>query len=57
MNKYWYLSVPESRDEMPAARKKFLLPAAAKHPSPLDLLPARRRAILVAAVGVVMEKG
>src|SRR6201993_2752540 len=42
---------------MPAARKKFLLPAAAKHPSPLDLLPARRRAILVAAVAVLKEKG
>jgi AcrR family transcriptional regulator len=41
---------------MPAARKKSLL-ADAKHPSPLDLLPARRRAILIAAVGVLMEKG
>jgi AcrR family transcriptional regulator len=42
---------------MPAVRKKSFLPAAAKHPSPLDLLPARRRAILIAAVGVLMEKG
>lgn len=42
---------------MPAARKKSPLSAAAKHPSPLDLLPPRRRAILIAAVGVLMEKG
>jgi AcrR family transcriptional regulator len=41
---------------MPAVRKKSPLPAA-KHPSPLDLVPARRRAILIAAVGVLMEKG
>lgn len=42
---------------MPAARKNSPLPAADKHPSPIDLLPARRRAILMAAVGVLMEKG
>ena len=42
---------------MPSVRKKPPLPAAAKHPSPIDLLPARRRAILVAAVDVLMEKG
>jgi AcrR family transcriptional regulator len=41
---------------MPSVRKKSPLPTA-KHPSPLDLLPARRRAILIAAVGVLMEKG
>ncbi len=42
---------------MPARSKKASLPGAAKHPSPLDLLPARRRAILIAAVTVLMEKG
>lgn len=41
---------------MPANRKKSFLPDA-RHPSPIDLLPARRRAILIAAVGVLMEKG
>ena len=41
---------------MPAARKKSFL-ADARHPSPIDLLPARRRAIQIAAVGVLMEKG
>jgi AcrR family transcriptional regulator len=42
---------------MPTARKESPLPAGAKHPAPLDLLPARRRAILMAAVGVLTEKG
>ncbi len=42
---------------MPAAHKKSPLPTAASHPSPIDLLPARRRAILMAAVKVLMEKG
>jgi AcrR family transcriptional regulator len=40
---------------MPAP-KKMPLPAA-HHPSPIDLLPARRRAILIAAVKVLMDKG
>ena len=39
---------------MPAIRKKS---APAVHPSPIDALPPRRRAILIAAVGVLMEKG
>lgn len=43
---------------MPAARKnKKTSLAAVSHPSPLDALPARRRAILIAAVKVLMEKG
>jgi AcrR family transcriptional regulator len=42
---------------MPAKSKKTSLPPSAKHPSPIDLLPARRRAILIAAVNVLMEKG
>ena len=40
---------------MPAVRKKAPLPA--DHPAPIDALPARRRAILIAAVKVLMEKG
>src|SRR5579883_2135565 len=56
MKQCWYLQVPESSERMPVTRKKSRLPAA-KHPSPIDLLPARRRAILIAAVGVLMEKG
>jgi len=38
---------------MPAVRKKV----AASHPAPLDVLPARRRAILVAAVEVLHDRG
>jgi len=41
---------------MAAVRKKTPLPAATP-PSPLDALPARRRAILIAAVKVLMDKG
>jgi len=41
---------------MPAVRKKLPLPAS-DHPAPIDALPPRRRAILIAAVGVLMEKG
>jgi AcrR family transcriptional regulator len=40
---------------MPAVRKKAA--PAASHPAPIDALPPRRRAILIAAVGVLMEKG
>jgi AcrR family transcriptional regulator len=40
---------------LPTARRKALLSAA--HPLPIDALPPRRRAILIAAVGVLMEKG
>lgn len=40
---------------MPAVRKKATLPSG--HPAPIDALPPRRRAILIAAVGVLMEKG
>lgn len=40
---------------MPAVRKNAAV--AADHPAPIDALPQRRRAILVAAVGVLMEKG
>jgi AcrR family transcriptional regulator len=36
-------------------RKKA--PPAPDHPSPIDALPPRRRAILIAAVAVLMEKG
>ena len=39
---------------MPSARKKA---SPAVHPPPLDSLPPRRRALLIAAVGVLMEKG
>ena len=39
---------------MPASRKKLPPPA---HPDPLDELPPRRRAMLVAAVQVLMEQG
>src|SRR3954468_3781741 len=46
--------VPESRGWMPVRRKNTASPA---HPPPMDALPPRRRAILVAAVGVLMEKG
>ena len=41
---------------MPAVRKKLPLPAS-DHPAPIDALPPRRRAILMAAVKVLMEKG
>jgi AcrR family transcriptional regulator len=41
---------------MPTARKK-VAPPASRHPAPIDALPPRRRAILTAAVGVLMEKG
>jgi AcrR family transcriptional regulator len=41
---------------MPAVRKKVPLPAN-QHPAPIDALPPRRRAILVAAVAVLMDKG
>ena len=40
---------------MPAVRRKAA--PAAGHPAPIDALPPRRRAILIAAVGVLMEKG
>lgn len=40
---------------MPAVRGKAA--PAASHPAPIDALPPRRRAILIAAVGVLMEKG
>lgn len=40
---------------MPANRKKAAAPAS--HPAPIDALPPRRRAILIAAVSVLMEKG
>jgi AcrR family transcriptional regulator len=40
---------------MPTARKKAAVPAS--HPAPIDALPPRRRAILIAAVAVLMEKG
>ncbi|MBN9089241.1 MAG: TetR/AcrR family transcriptional regulator [Reyranella sp.] len=40
---------------MPATTRKAPLPA--DHPAPIDALPPRRRAILIAAVGVLMEKG
>jgi AcrR family transcriptional regulator len=39
---------------MPAVRKKT---PVANHPTPIDALPPRRRAILIAAVEVLMEKG
>jgi AcrR family transcriptional regulator len=39
---------------MPARRKKAVPP---DHPPPIDALPPRRRAILMAAVGVLMDKG
>jgi AcrR family transcriptional regulator len=39
---------------MPAARPK---PAKPPHPDPLDELPPRRRAMLIAAVNVLMEQG
>jgi len=39
---------------MPATRKKAPQP---DHPSPLDELPPRRRAMLIAAVNVLMEQG
>jgi len=39
---------------LPSARKKA---SPAVHPPPLDSLPPRRRALLIAAVGVLMEKG
>jgi AcrR family transcriptional regulator len=39
---------------MPATRKKTPKPP---HPDPLDELPPRRRAILIAAVQVLMERG
>jgi AcrR family transcriptional regulator len=39
---------------MPAVRKK---PAAPPHLDPLDELPPRRRAMLIAAVNVLMEQG
>jgi AcrR family transcriptional regulator len=42
---------------MPAVRKKISLPSSTKHPSAIDALPPRRRAILIAAVNVLMEKG
>jgi AcrR family transcriptional regulator len=42
---------------MPAVRKKTSLPSSTKHPSSIDALPPRRRAILIAAVNVLMEKG
>ncbi len=38
---------------MPSRKK----PTNAAHPAPIDLLPPRRKAILVAAVGVLAEKG
>jgi AcrR family transcriptional regulator len=41
---------------MPAVRKKAP-PLPAAHPAPIDALPPRRRAILLAAVAVLMEKG
>jgi AcrR family transcriptional regulator len=41
---------------MPAVRKK-VAPSATRHPAPIDALPPRRRAILIAAVAVLMEKG
>jgi len=41
---------------MPAVRRKVPLPAS-QHPAPIDALPPRRRAILIAAVVVLMEKG
>jgi AcrR family transcriptional regulator len=40
---------------MPAVRKKML--PIADHPAPIDDLPPRRRAILMAAVKVLMERG
>ena len=40
---------------MPAVRRKAA--PAASYPAPIDALPPRRRAILIAAVGVLMEKG
>jgi len=39
---------------MPTSRKKAAKPP---HPDPLDELPPRRRAILIAAVDVLMERG
>src|SRR5436190_21427917 len=42
------------RPPLPSARKKA---PPAVHPPPLDSLPPRRRALLIAAVGVLMEKG
>ena len=39
---------------MPASRKKLPPPA---HPDPLDELPPRQRAVLIAAVDVLMERG
>ena len=41
---------------MPATAKKAPFPIG-PHPAPIDALPPRRRAILIAAVGVLMEKG
>jgi AcrR family transcriptional regulator len=61
----WYLLVPNTiymvpkgtirKSDLPAARRRS---SVAAHPlSPIDALPPRRRAILAAAVGVLMEKG
>jgi AcrR family transcriptional regulator len=41
---------------MPAVRK-IVSPPANQHPAPIDALPPRRRAILIAAVAVLMDKG
>jgi AcrR family transcriptional regulator len=41
---------------MPAVRK-IVPPPANQHPAPIDALPPRRRAILIAAVAVLMDKG
>jgi AcrR family transcriptional regulator len=49
------VSTEVKRRFVPVVRKKAT--AAPTHPSPLDALPPRRRAILVAAVSVLMEKG
>src|SRR3954463_6377738 len=42
------------KSSMAVSRKKAAPPV---HPPPIDALPPRRRAILSAAVGVLMEKG
>ena len=49
------ISTGVKRPFVPVVRKKA--PVAPAHPSPLDALPPRRRAILIAAVSVLMEKG
>jgi hypothetical protein len=50
---FWYRLVPESRGSICRPPQEN----AACHPAPLDALPPRRRAILIAAVNVLGEQG